>query len=480
MSVAPATLVGRTLLVLVIGLILSHLIGLAIYAGDRRLALTNQSEREAAERIAAVVRTFEQAAPAARPELLRGIWAPGFFVSWSRQSAIGEGDGDWRARLLRGAIRSALGEAAPAEIRIHRRGLGAGDAPGLAGPPGEPWMSGMSHMRHMRDMGMPMGFAMEQMDQAWRNGQILEASLRLADGTWLNFAALTAPWEPFWWSRYFLSIVVMTALVIALSVWAVRRATKPLGAFALAADRLGSDVNAPPVSEEGPREVSQLARAFNGMQRRLRSFVQDRTEMLAAISHDLRTPITRLRLRADFVEDEEQRGKILADLEQMEAMIAATLSFAREDFAQEAQKPFDLAVLLQDLCDEAADSGHAAVYEGAASLAYRGRPVALKRVFTNLIDNAVNYGDAATVSLSVLAGQATVTVEDRGPGIPEDQQEKVFAPFYRLEGSRGRDTGGVGLGLASVRSIVRAHGGEVALSNRPEGGLKVTVTLPSV
>jgi signal transduction histidine kinase len=327
-------------------------------------------------------------------------------------------------------------------------------------------------------MGMPMGFAMEQMSQAWRNGQILEASLRLADGTWLNFAALTPPWEPFWWSRYFLSIVVMTALVIALSVWAVRRATRPLGAFALAAARLGTDVNAPPVSEQGPREVSQLARAFNDMQRRLRSFVQDRTEMLAAISHDLRTPITRLRLRADLVEDEEQRQKILADLEQMEAMIAATLSFAREDFSQEPQKPFGLAVLLRDLCDDAADSGHAAVYEGAPSLAYRGRPVALKRVFTNLIDNAVNYGKAAKVSLSAVAGQATVSVEDQGPGIPEDQQEKVFAPFYRLEGSRGRDTGGVGLGLASVRSIVRAHGGEVALTNRSEGGLKVTVTLP--
>jgi signal transduction histidine kinase len=319
---------------------------------------------------------------------------------------------------------------------------------------------------------------MQHMMRAWQSGRVLEASLQLADGSWLNFAVLTARPEPLWSSRLLLSNTVMAVAVIALSVWAVRRATKPLAAFSQAAERLGADVDAPPVAEDGPGEVSQLARAFNGMQRRLRAFVQDRTQMLAAISHDLRTPITRLRLRADFVEDEDQRRKMLADLEQMETMIAATLAFAREDANEEPRKPFDLAVLLQDLCDAVADGGGAAAYRGAPTVTYRGRPVALKRVFANLVDNAVKYGGAADVTLTLAEDRVTVTVDDDGPGIPADRMEQVFAPFYRLESSRSRDTGGVGLGLASVRSIVRAHGGEVLLANREEGGLRVTVDLP--
>ena len=305
-----------------------------------------------------------------------------------------------------------------------------------------------------------------------------QASLQLMDGSWLNFAILTARPEPLWSSRLLLSILVMSLGVIALSIWAVRRATKPLAAFSQAAERLGRDVDAPPVSEAGPSEVSRLARAFNEMQRRLAAFIRDRTQMLAAISHDLRTPITRLRLRADFVEDEEQRRKMLADLEQMETMIASTLTFAHDEADREPHRPFDLAVLLQDLCNEASDSGHVVVYRGAPAVTYTGRPVALKRVFANLIDNALKYGGNAEVSLVKAGDRVTVTVEDNGPGIPEDKFERVFQPFYRLEGSRSRDTGGVGLGLTSVRSIVRAHGGEVRLANRKEGGLRVTVELP--
>ncbi|MDH3474300.1 MAG: ATP-binding protein [Rhodospirillales bacterium] len=490
MRLLPRTLVGRTLAVLLVGLTLSHLIGLAIYSGDRSLALTTQSGRDAAERIAAAVRTFEAAEPADRPRLAQSMWAPGFSVVWATESTIAEEDRGWRARLLRLTISRALDGYAQERIRVVRQEAPGSDRPpGLGGlrdatGAGDVLTGGGAHMRHMREMGMGMGMgmgmaaAMDRMDRAWRDGEILEASLQLADGSWLNFAFLTPREEPFWWARFFLSILLMTAVVIAVSVWAVRRAARPLAVFSRAAERLGLDVNAPPVAEAGPHEVSQLARAFNAMQGRLNTFVQDRTQMLAAISHDLRTPITRLRLRADFVEDEEQRQKMLADLDQMEAMIAATLSFAREDVAQEPGRPFDLAVLLQDLCDDAAESGHRAAYQGPTAFTYRGRPLALKRAFANLIDNAVKYGEAAEVSLVAADGVATVVVEDSGPGIPEDEQDKVFAPFYRLEGSRCRDTGGVGLGLASVRSIVRAHGGQVVLANRETRGLRVTVTLP--
>ena len=236
--------------------------------------------------------------------------------------------------------------------------------------------------------------------------------------------------------------------------------------------------NAPALDERGPREVHRAARAFNDMQTRLRSFIDDRTRMLAAISHDLRTPITRMRLRAEFVEDDEQRRKMLADLGEMEAMIAATLSFAREDAAGEAQVPLDLADLLQSLCDAAVDAGHAASYSGARRFPFNGAPTGLKRAFGNLLDNAIKYGGVARVTLKPSEESVTVTVEDDGPGIPPEELEKVFTAFYRVEGSRSRETGGVGLGLAVVRTIVHAHGGEVALENRREGGLRAVVTLP--
>ncbi|MBT3305280.1 MAG: HAMP domain-containing protein [Alphaproteobacteria bacterium] len=270
----------------------------------------------------------------------------------------------------------------------------------------------------------------------------------------------------------------MTVVVVVLSVWATRRATRPLARFADAAERLGLDVNAPPVDEDGPREVRHVAAAFNTMQNRIRTFVRDRTQMLAAISHDLRTPITRLRLRAEFIEDADLQKKMFDDLEQMEVMIASTLAFARDDAGDEAKKPFDLAVLLQGFCDDASDAGHAAVYIGPDRLTYSGRPIALGRVFTNLIDNAIHYGGNAQVNLAADDQQIVITVADDGDGIPEEQLEQVFAPFHRVEHSRSRETGGVGLGLSVVRSIVHAHGGEVTLSNRAEGGLLATVILP--
>ncbi len=481
MKLLPKTLTGRMLLVLLVGLTVSHLIGLAIYSGDRYLALTTQSGRNVAGYVAAAVKAFEETAPRDRRALARSLWTPGFSVVWAPESAITAEDRGWRAKLVRAAIGAATGDTPAERIRILQRQAGSRGAPPFAaGAPGNAWIAGDPHMRHMRAMGMPgaMVGPMEHMMRAWRSGPVLEVSLQLADTSWLNFAVLTAPTEPFWSLRLLVSIAVVMAAVTLLSIWAVGRATRPLALFAQAAERLGTDIDAPPVAETGSSEVGRLARAFNDMQRRLRRFVRDRTQMLAAISHDLRTPITRLRLRADFLDDREQQRKMLADLDEMEAMIAATLSFAREEVTQEPQKRFDLAVLLRDLCEDAADRGQTVDYHGEASLAYRGRPLALKRVFTNLVDNAVDYGGGAEVTLATTSAQITVTVEDRGPGIPEGEMENVFAPFYRLDASRGKDTGGVGLGLAAVRSIVRSHGGEVTLQNRKRGGLRVTVTLP--
>ncbi len=482
MKFLPRTIFGRTLLVLLVGLTVSHLVGLALYAGERRQALTAAGGRQVAERIAAVAEAVENVPAKERPRLVLSFLEPGFRVTWSERSALTEGSSDWHARLVRSVIRDHLGDLPTERIRVAY-GRISGEDWWRSGRrkwwrERMRWMGGMAD--HMDDGGAvthPVPH-MGQGPRAWRYDQMMEVSLQMADKSWLNFAAPAVPVQPIWASPYLLSIVLATAMVLALSAWAVRRATEPLALFAHAAERLGTDVNAPALVEEGPREVRRAAAAFNEMQRRLGRFIRDRTQMLAAVSHDLRTPITRLRLRAEFVEDAEQRKKMLADLEQMESMIAATLAFARDDAAEELRKPFDLGVLLQDLCDDAADAGHAATYEGAPHFAYRGRPTALKRAFVNLIDNAIKYGGMAKVALATEGDGLSVVIEDEGPGITEDELEKVFTAFYRVEPSRSRESGGTGLGLAVVRSVVRGHGGDVVLANRVEGGLRATVTLP--
>ncbi|MBV9248685.1 MAG: ATP-binding protein, partial [Acetobacteraceae bacterium] len=244
-----------------------------------------------------------------------------------------------------------------------------------------------------------------------------------------------------------------------------------------------------PLPEDGPLEIATAAAAFNTMATRIRRFVQDRTELLTAIGHDLRTPITRLKLRAEFMEDDEQRTKMLADLEELETMVSATLAFGRDAHTAEPVTTLDLAELLRTVLDEAGDARPESVeklaYEGPPHLTLRARPLSLKRALANLVSNAVMYGGAARVHLMppTSAGAAgamvTITIEDDGPGIPLGELDRVFEPFHRGEPSRNRETGGVGLGLPIARNIVRAHGGDVVLENKPAGGLRCRVTLPA-
>ncbi|AUN31577.1 two-component sensor histidine kinase [Niveispirillum cyanobacteriorum] len=269
------------------------------------------------------------------------------------------------------------------------------------------------------------------------------------------------------------------AVAILLSAWVLGFTTRPLRRFAAAANRLGIDMNAPSLDEAGPREVRLAASAFNKMQRRLRAFVEDRTRMLAAVSHDLRTPLTRLRLRAEFIDDDVVRDKMLEDLSEMEAMIGSTLAFARDEAAKEAIEPLELNALLARLGEDMRDAGKpVGVAPAPFSIPIVGRRMALRRALGNLMENAVKYGQTAQVALAVTGENVTITIDDEGPGIPEIEFENVFRPFFRLEASRSRDTGGTGLGLSVANDIIRAHGGEIRLSNRPEGGLRVIVVLP--
>lgn len=203
--------------------------------------------------------------------------------------------------------------------------------------------------------------------------------------------------------------------------------------FTSAAERLGRDVDAPPLVEAGPIEVQRAAAAFNQMQTRLQALLRDRLQMLAALSHDLRTPITRLKLRAELIDDEQQQRKILADLSEIQSMVEASLAFARDETSREADVSFDLAVLLQTVCEEAEDSGGDAKYDGPDHAAYVGRPQTLKRAFANLVDNAVKYGGCARAMLEELPATFRVTIDDDGPGIPTGEIDKVFTPFIGLK-----------------------------------------------
>jgi signal transduction histidine kinase len=240
----------------------------------------------------------------------------------------------------------------------------------------------------------------------------------------------------------------------------------------------GTNPAAPLLPEIGPLELRAIVRTFNDVLARLRRFADDRTQMVAAMSHDFRTPLTRLRLRADYVGDAEQQTKMLSDIAEMDDMIEATLAFSGEEARAEPYQPMDIATLVASVCDDMADLGRDVTCEVPAHVIIAGRASAMRRAFTNLVDNAIKYGARASIRLRETAANIEVTVTDEGPGIPPTEFEKVFAPFYRLERSRSRGTGGAGLGLAVAPTIVRAHGGEIELSNDSPRGLLVTVRLP--
>ncbi|WP_426957927.1 ATP-binding protein [Muricoccus radiodurans] len=440
--VLPASLAARTALFLLVALMGVQAAGLTIHAFDRVDLQRAAAEREMSSRAFTVWRTALMTPPDRRAAAVNDLDLPP-----GLDATVDDAP----------AVRANMGPPPPPFLRLARPEVL------LAAPP---------------------RFRPREVQAGMRQGTLF-VSLRTPDGDWVNFRIHMPPLRPWHSDTFLAAFLLMTAAAATLILWATRRLTRPVRDLAAAANALGRDVNAPPLPEDGPLEVATAAHAFNTMAERIRRFVGDRTQMLAAIGHDLRTPITRLKLRAEFMDDDEQRAKMLADLEEMEAMVTATLAFARDDAATEPSVPLDLAALCRTVLDEAADARPDAepdtfVYAGPERLPVRGRPIALKRALANLVANAANYGGAARLTLDPpQAGQIALRIEDDGPGIPEESQEAVFQPFRRLETSRNRETGGVGLGLPIARNILRAHGGDVTLRNRPDGGLTALVTLPA-
>ncbi|MFI4934609.1 MAG: ATP-binding protein [Caulobacterales bacterium] len=303
-----------------------------------------------------------------------------------------------------------------------------------------------------------------------------QAAVRQSDGHWLVVEPRHALIDP--WQQRVLLVLAFSALgVTPLAWWFARRLAAPIAAFASAAERLGRDPEAPPLDIRGSSEVAAAVAAFNEMQERLRRYVNYRTTMIGAIAHDLRTPLTRLRFRIETAPD-ELKAKLAADIDEMEAMVSSTLAFVEDATRPRQRTKLEVSSLVETVMDEAAETGADAAVERAERAVVDGDPIALKRLVTNLVDNALKFGSKARGRVFAESGMAIVEVSDDGPGVPESQIERAFEPFHRLEGSRSRETGGIGLGLAVVRAIARGHGGEVTLQNKSGGGLIARVSLP--
>ncbi|QLF94920.1 HAMP domain-containing protein [Pseudomonas sp. ABC1] len=302
--------------------------------------------------------------------------------------------------------------------------------------------------------------------------------IELQDGSWVMFSAPTRYWglDELPRNLVVIALVMLSTLIVALV--ATRHLASPLERLAQGVRRFGTDFKAPPIEVTGPREIRQTIVAFNAMQAQLQHFINDRTQMLAAISHDLRTPLTRMRLRGEFIEDAEQQAKLFRDVDEMQAMVNSALDFFRDEARLEPVTAFDLAALLQTIVDDYRDTGTEVRLSGPEHLVYRGRPIGIKRMLVNLLDNAIKYGSEPGIQLKTQAKRLEIRVLDRGPGIAPELHEAVFKPFFRLEGSRNKHTGGVGLGLSAARAMALEHGGTLTLTNRERGGLEARVTLP--
>ena len=467
MRLLPRGLFGRLVLILLSGLIFAQLITAYLNASERGQLLYRASGMQTAQRIADVSKLLDSVPAAERRRIVAVFNAPPLVISLDRPRMApdrGPPDTDFGLSMFETVLGYALGEG------LHVQVIRAAGAPeryaqrDLKSPPGMPMMQGP-----LSGAGMPMMHP---------ESRFFVVQVVLRDGAVATFDSFVSPEAAGVPLRLAMTLLVLLGTVVALSLIAVRWVTGPLSTLATAAEKLGEDINRPPLPETGPIEVQRAARAFNTMQGRLSRFISDRTRILTAMSHDLKTPITRLRLRTELLGDEALRAKFAKDLVEMESMVAQTLDFMRDASAGELVQRVDLMALLESLQTDYQDMGNTVEIEGRIEVPFSGRPLALRRCLTNLVDNAIRYGKRALVRAEEAADAITIRVLDEGPGIPEQELEHAFEPFFRGESSRSRETGGTGLGLGIARNIARAHGGDLTLNNRPGGGLETILTLP--
>ncbi|MCY6381170.1 ATP-binding protein [Hoeflea prorocentri] len=455
----PRTLAGQLIGLILIALVVSQIFTLWLFTDERRVALIELAGGRVVARTAALVELLDDTPPQLHDQLRRAASSPLSHYWISNRPALEKSGENRTDQRIRRALTDEIGEDRDVRTQV---------GPNIEIP------------RYHR--GKPRADRPEKKSATRRVPLVVAMSVQLESGRWLNMAS-SLNMQRSSLERVFASIGIMAIAVIVIVGFTVRRLTKPLRNLADAADQLGRGAEGLQVAEAGPHEVRSAIHAFNVMQERLTRYVQDRTKMLAAISHDLRTPITSLRIRAEFVEDEENRDRIIQTLDEMQRMVEATLAFARDEASGEQQSRVDLGEFLDAIVTDYQDMGQPVQFDGGLSensgrIIVTCRPLAIKRALRNLIDNAVRYGGEAGIGLSDDERSVRITISDKGPGIPEDRLDEVFEPFLRLEDSRSEETGGIGLGLAIARSNIHAHGGTLKLTNREQGGLTATVVLP--
>jgi signal transduction histidine kinase len=445
----PRSLFGRLALVLLSGLILAQFISAAISLSERDDALFRFSDAQWAQRVTQAVRLMDSLDAGERQRIAGIITTPRLLVSLSQEPLV-NGKSDIQSADYKAALKELLGSGRDVRVVVAE----LTPAQSMAGVPAAVDAPKVERSQHV----------------------ITEVQLQ--DGSWVNFdhprpsSVVDSP------VRLVLSLGVLLLSVLLVSFLAVRWLTRPLSTLARAADELGRDIHRPPLPEEGPLEVRAAAVAFNTMQARLRDYIYERTRILTAVSHDLRTPITRLRLRAELLADEELKAKLVRDLQEMENMTNATLSFLRGFEDREALQSVDLMALLESLETDSIDTGYDVQLLGRVDRPVMVRPRALRRLLDNLVTNAIRYGKRAVITVEDIGSDMVIRIRDAGAGIPSDELEKVFEPYYRLETARSQDGGGTGLGLSIARNIAELHGGKLILQNHPAGGLEAILTLP--
>ena len=502
----PRSLAGQLIAALLIALVVAQAISITMFAFERKNVTLSATRGQILDRTASVVRVLNQTDMALHGRFLRAAEGQGIRFDLEEATDLslpkdGSVEADLAERLER---RAGLAEHS---VRFSKlpddpfllasRGPQMADDNQFTAPP--PQSNMMDGQRMMQGPGMMNGQGNETGQgkdmgrwRDWKDGamrrrfrdhnplwvQDMKIAVPLESGKWL-IAQSEVPTPPEKWGRPFMvSLIVTAILVVGVVVFIVRKLTAPLRELESASRKLGRGEAIAPLKEEGPTEIQGTISAFNAMQERLMRFVQDRTRMLAAVSHDLRTPITTLRLRTEFIDDDEMRDKLQETLEEMQQMTDAVLAFAREDASKEETRDVNLAALMSSMAEDYQELGKDVSFEGPDNLTFSCRQVSLKRALRNLTENALRYAGNAALSLKETPRHIEIKVCDTGPGIPEDKLEEVFAPFFRVEGSRNLETGGVGLGLSITRTIIRSHGGDIALKNRPQGGLEATLTLP--
>lgn len=451
----PKSLFGQIVLALVVGIVVAQLAGAWLLLDDRSRFGDRLRREYAAQRIAGIITVLDAAPAEERPRLVRALSVPPTRLtldeSWQSSGAeLGPEASVFLQRVAR-----ELERPLPLQVLSIRH------VPRQDRRPGHEMARPDRHARHDGPMVL-----------------LAVTQARLQDGTVATFRH-ALPQPPSDWPLRLLGLLALLAVVVALlSGWAVRRMTRPLAALADAADGLARNLDQKPLEEKGPQEVQRAARSFNAMQRALKAYLETRAQALAGVSHDLRLPLTRLRLRLEQLPEGESRAAMQRDIEEMDVMVGGTLDYLRAGADTEQAVKLNLNALIEGLAEDAEAAGAKVSLQGTAA-PVMARPQALRRCLANLIDNARRYGGGEIeVTLVDSTASVEVRIEDRGPGIPAGERERVFEPYVRLEASRARHTGGTGLGLAIARAVARAHGGEVALEAREGGGLCAVVTLP--